>query len=74
MKRQQNETNIVVCGNPAYMAEIRQQLVERRKLLGLYAPEKKELSGTVTTKVEDMTNEEIQEELARIRAAREHQR
>lgn len=32
-------------GNPAYIVEIRKQLEERRKLLGLYAPEKKEVSG-----------------------------
>ena len=32
-------------GDPRYIAEIRQQLTERRKLLGLYAPEKKEITG-----------------------------
>jgi len=32
-------------GDPRYIAEIRQQLAERRKLMGLYAPEKRELSG-----------------------------
>lgn len=37
--------NVVGLGNPAYIAEIRQQLSERRKLLGLYAPEKRELQG-----------------------------
>jgi len=37
--------NVVGLGNPAYIAEIRQQLAERRKLLGLYAPEKKDLQG-----------------------------
>ena len=38
--------NTVVClGNVAYIAEIRAQLQEYRKLLGLYAPEKRELSG-----------------------------
>ena len=35
-------------GNPQYIAEIRQQLVERRKLLGLYAPEKKDISGEMS--------------------------
>lgn len=74
VERQQKEQQVVVYGNPAYMSEIRQQLIERRKLLGLYAPEKKELSGTVTTKVEDMSDEEIQAELKRIREAREHKR
>ena len=32
-------------GDPRYIAEIRQQLMERRKLLGLYAPEKKDVTG-----------------------------
>jgi tRNA(Ser,Leu) C12 N-acetylase TAN1 len=32
-------------GDVSYIAEIRAQLVERRKLLGLYAPEKRELTG-----------------------------
>lgn len=31
--------------DPRYISEMRQQLVERRKLLGLYAPEKKEITG-----------------------------
>lgn len=38
-------TNIIGLGNPQYISEIRQQLAERRKLLGLYAAEKKELTG-----------------------------
>lgn len=33
------------CGNVAYISEIRQQLAERRKLLGIYAPERSELTG-----------------------------
>lgn len=69
VRRQQNETSVVVCGNPAYMSEIRQQLIERRKLLGLYAPEKRDFSGSVV-KVENMTNEQIEEELKKIREAR----
>lgn len=35
-------------GNPAYISEIREQLKERRKLLGLYAPEKKDVSGSLS--------------------------
>lgn len=35
-------------GNVAYIAEIRQQLQERRKLLGLYAPEKREVAGEMS--------------------------
>lgn len=42
------EQNVVGLGNVAYIAEIRQQLQERRKLLGLYAPEKKEIAGELS--------------------------
>lgn len=35
-------------GNVAYIVEIRQQLQERRRLLGLYAPDKKEISGEMS--------------------------
>lgn len=35
-------------GDVRYLAEIRQQLQERRKLLGLYAPEKKEVAGGIS--------------------------
>lgn len=36
---------VIKLGNVAYIAEIRMQLAERRKLIGLYAPERKELTG-----------------------------
>lgn len=45
---EESRTNIVGLGNPQYISEIRQQLAERRKLLGLYAPEKKDISGDVS--------------------------
>jgi len=45
---EEHRTNVVGLGNPAYIAEIRNQLAERRKLLGLYAPEKKDISGDVS--------------------------
>lgn len=48
-------------GNPAYIAEIRQQLQERRKLLGLYSPEK-----AIIKTESDMTREDIENELARL--------
>ena len=35
-------------GDVSYIAEIRKQLMERRKLLGLYAPEKKDISGDLS--------------------------
>ena len=39
---------VIMLGNPAYIAEIRQQLAERRKLLGLYAPEKRDIQGSMS--------------------------
>ena len=44
-KLKQKQEQVLGVGNVAYIAEIRQQLVERRKLLGLYKPEKQELTG-----------------------------
>lgn len=48
-------------GNPAYIAEIRQQQMERRKLLGMYQPEK-----AIIRTESDMSREEIEAELARL--------
>lgn len=45
---EEKSQNVVGLGNPAYIAEIRQQLAERRKLLGLYAPEKKDIQGSMS--------------------------
>ena len=45
---ERKETEVVSLGNPAYISEIRQQLAERRKLLGLYAPEKKDVRGGIS--------------------------
>lgn len=42
------ESNIVGLGNVAYISEIRAQCQERRRLLGLYSAEKKEISGEVS--------------------------
>ena len=39
---------VIMLGDPSYIAEIRKQLEERRKLLGLYAPEKKDINGNVS--------------------------
>lgn len=55
------EQNVVGLGNVAYIAEIRQQLQERRKLLGLYAAEKRELKS-----VTEISREELEQELRRL--------
>ena len=54
--------NVVGLGNPAYIAEIRQQLAERRKLLGLYATEKKDMQQTINVyNVTEDTAKKMQE-------------
>lgn len=42
---ERTDTEVIMLGDPSYIAEIRKQLEERRKLLGLYAPEKTEVCG-----------------------------
>lgn len=41
-QKEEIEAEIIRLGDTSYIAEIRQQLIERRKLLGLYAPEQRE--------------------------------
>lgn len=74
VKRENSQENVVGLGNPAYIAEIRQQLSERRKLLGLYAATKTEVTGkdgTPLIPAEKMTEEEILAEISRIRESRD---
>lgn len=47
-QKEETETDVIRLGDPSYIAEIRQQLAERRKLLGLYAPEKKDITGDMS--------------------------
>lgn len=72
--RRENDTeNVVGLGNTAYIAEIRQQLMERRKLLGLYAATKTEVTGkdgTPLVSLQQMTEEEIEQEIKRIQTSR----
>lgn len=42
---ERSESDVIGLGNPMYIAEIRQHDVERRKLLGLYAASKTEITG-----------------------------
>ena len=48
LKLESNKTSEEQLGDPRYLAEIRKQHIERRKLLGLYAPEKKDVTGDLT--------------------------
>lgn len=73
VRRENLTENIVGLGNPAYMAEIRQQLMERRKLLGLYAATKTEVTGKDGTPLvppQQMSEDEIQKEIERIKKSR----
>lgn len=73
VRRENTAENIVGLGDPRYMAEIRQQLMERRKLLGLYAATKTEVTGkdgTPLVSVQQMTEEQVQQEIERIRRSR----
>lgn len=45
METEQQRNDIRKYGDVSYIAEIRQQLQERRKLLGLYGAEKHEITG-----------------------------
>ncbi|WP_159467961.1 hypothetical protein [Dyadobacter sp. 3J3] len=66
---EQGEKEEINFGDPRYISEIRFQLIERRKLLGMYAPEKKELTGKngsplrapiTFLSAENMTDEQIE--------------
>ena len=46
IQTEKSEKQVICTGDVSYIAEIRKQLSERRKLLGLYAPEKKDISGS----------------------------
>ena len=73
VKRENLTENVVGLGNPAYIAEIRQQLAERRKLLGLYAATKTEVTGkdgTPLVPAQQMSEEDILKEIERIKASR----
>ncbi len=47
-KMEQTKENVSNCGDPRYLEVIHKNLSERRKLLGLYSPEKKELTGDLS--------------------------
>lgn len=68
----ESRTNVGGLGNPAYIAEIRQQLIERRKLLGLYAPEARQVKGEVTVHRPpcEMSPEELEAEIAALKLER----
>lgn len=70
MKIVQIRSEITVCGDPRYLDIISKQLVERRKILGLYAPEK-HLSQCnnkiIIDQTKSMSMEQLEEEINRLR-------
>lgn len=75
VRRENTAENIVGLGDPRYMAEIRQQLMERRKLLGLYAATKTEVTGkdgTPLVPLQQMSEEDILKEIERIKTSRKN--
>lgn len=62
--RQQRES-VRSCGDPRYLDIINKLLIERRKLLGLYAPEKQNVS--IKSALKDMSDEELECEVNRLR-------
>jgi len=63
---EQSQKELHPCGDVRYLDMIHKLLIERRKLLGLYAPEKRELEHKGGLAV-SMSREEIEEELKRLR-------
>ena len=73
VKRENTTENVVGLGDPRYIAEIRQQLAERRKLLGLYAATKTEVTGkdgSPLIPADNITLVDIQSVIERIRSSR----
>lgn len=48
VKLENAASDVVNCGDPRYLDIIHKALIERRKLLGLYAPEKKDISAEMS--------------------------
>lgn len=48
VKMEQQREEVICCGDPRYLEVVHKNLIERRKLLGLYSPEKREISGDLS--------------------------
>ena len=47
VKIEKTRESVIACGDPRYLELVHKLLIERRKILGLYSPEKKEVSGGI---------------------------
>lgn len=48
IKMEQQKEEIICFGDPRYLEVVHKNLIERRKLLGLYSPEKREITGDLS--------------------------
>lgn len=48
IKMEQQREEVICYGDPRYLEVVHKNLIERRKLLGLYSPEKREISGDLS--------------------------
>ena len=48
VKMEQSKEEVICYGDPRYLEVVHKNLIERRKLLGLYSPEKKEITGDLS--------------------------
>lgn len=48
VKMEQQREEVICYGDPRYLEVVHKNLIERRKLLGLYSPEKREISGDLS--------------------------
>lgn len=48
VKMEQQKEEVICYGDPRYLELIHKLLIERRKLLGLYSPDKKEITGDLS--------------------------
>lgn len=71
VKMEQSKENVQSCGDPRFLEVIHRNLMERRKLLGLYASTKTEITGRDGRDlIPQISTEELEAEIARIEKLR----
>lgn len=71
VKMEQSKENVQSCGDPRFLEVIHRNLMERRKLLGLYASTKTEITGRDGRDlIPPISTEELEAEIARIEKLR----
>jgi len=70
VRMEQSKENVQSCGDPRFLEIIHRNLMERRKLLGLYASTKTEITGRDGRDLIPLSTDEIEAEIARIQQSR----